>query len=182
MEIILAIVVASAVIFFGALISMGNERQTKAIDDLREQVVHWALQDLRIKHKRIEQDLQIPDPLGWLNRIAKKAFDRNLEIKLIEISNDSLTIKCNSDNSENNILFTIYSPANIRALNRPKNTRLSQYTERNPLMLLPRTARVFEFSILNEGVLFEHELSFVWKELTGLDIGETRSLWMYIFP
>ena len=39
MEILLAIVVASAVIFFGALISMGNERQRKAIDGLREQVV-----------------------------------------------------------------------------------------------------------------------------------------------
>ena len=31
MEIILAIVVASAVIFFGALISMGNERQKEAV-------------------------------------------------------------------------------------------------------------------------------------------------------
>ena len=38
MEIILAIVVASAVIFFGALISMGNERQRKSIDNLRDQL------------------------------------------------------------------------------------------------------------------------------------------------
>lgn len=43
MEIILAIVVAAAVVFFGALISMGNERQRRAIDELREQVVMWAV-------------------------------------------------------------------------------------------------------------------------------------------
>lgn len=34
MEILLAIVVASAVIFFGALISMGNERQKTGIRQL----------------------------------------------------------------------------------------------------------------------------------------------------
>jgi len=51
MEIILALVVAVAVIFFGALISAGNERQRKAIDGVREQIVLWAMQDLRIKRE-----------------------------------------------------------------------------------------------------------------------------------
>ena len=53
MEIMLAIVVALAVIFFGALISMGNERQRRAIDNLREQVVNWAQQDLLLKHAEL---------------------------------------------------------------------------------------------------------------------------------
>lgn len=68
MEIILAIVVGVAVIFCGALISMGNERQRRAIDDLREQVVRWAIQDLRIKHERLARDVRIDDPLDWLNK------------------------------------------------------------------------------------------------------------------
>lgn len=53
MEISLAIGVASAVIFFGALISMGNERQRRAIDGLREQVVLWAVKDLQTQREEI---------------------------------------------------------------------------------------------------------------------------------
>ena len=68
-EIILALVVAVAVIFFGALISAGNERQRKAIDALSEQVVFWAVQDLRIKRERLARDVRVDDPLRWLNNL-----------------------------------------------------------------------------------------------------------------
>lgn len=51
MEIILAIVVASAVIIFGALISMGNERQRKAIDIISEHLADWIRQDLKFKRE-----------------------------------------------------------------------------------------------------------------------------------
>ena len=67
-EIILALVVAVAVIFFGALSSVGNERQRKAIDALREQVVFWAMQDLRIKRERLARDVRVDDPLLALRR------------------------------------------------------------------------------------------------------------------
>ena len=69
MEIILAIVVASAVIFFGALISMGNERQRKAIDGLREQVVLWAVQDLTIKREKLSRSVSVANPLEWFNTL-----------------------------------------------------------------------------------------------------------------
>ncbi len=59
MEIILAIVVAAAMIFFGALISIGNERQRKAIDALREQTELWAMQDLRIKRERLVREVRV---------------------------------------------------------------------------------------------------------------------------
>jgi len=68
MELVLAIVVVVAVIFFGALISMGNERQRKAIDELREQTALWAMQDLRIKRERLARDVRVDDPLSWLNK------------------------------------------------------------------------------------------------------------------
>gem|GEM_PF-4667723 len=38
-------------IFFGTLISMGNECQRRAIDDLREQMMLWVMQDLRLNAK-----------------------------------------------------------------------------------------------------------------------------------
>ena len=49
---IFAILVLGAVIFFGALLSIGNERQRKAIDGIREQASYWAEQDLRLKRAR----------------------------------------------------------------------------------------------------------------------------------
>ena len=79
-EIILALVVAVAVIFFGALSSAGNERQRKAIDALREQVVFWVVQDLRIKRERQARDVRVDDPLRWLNNLIAKicGYDINL--------------------------------------------------------------------------------------------------------
>ena len=84
MEILLAMVVVSAVIFFGALISIGNERQRKAIDDLREQVVLWSLQDLKIKREQLALDMKVEDPLGWLSKITKNACGFTSELQLVD--------------------------------------------------------------------------------------------------
>ena len=53
MDAVLAIFVLGAVIFFGALISAGNERQRKALDGIREQTALWAMQDLRLKREKL---------------------------------------------------------------------------------------------------------------------------------
>lgn len=57
MEMILALVVVIAVIIFGALISMGNERQRRALDGIREQTALWASQDLRLKREKLASSL-----------------------------------------------------------------------------------------------------------------------------
>ena len=46
MELLLAVIVCASVIFFGVLISIGNVRQSRAIDNLREQITLWAIHDL----------------------------------------------------------------------------------------------------------------------------------------
>ena len=84
MEMVLALAVVVAVIIFGALISVGNERQRKAIDGLREQIVLWAMQDLRIKRERLAREVQVDDPLGWLNQVAAKACGHNLSLQVLE--------------------------------------------------------------------------------------------------
>lgn len=84
MEITLAIVVASAVIFFGALISMGNERQRNAIDNLRDHISLWIMQDLRIKRERLAIDVSVDDPLGWINKIATKVCGIELNLHVME--------------------------------------------------------------------------------------------------
>ena len=84
METILAVMLATAVILFGTLISLGNERQRKAIDGLREQVFLWAVQDLKIKREHLVRTVQVPDPLDWLNKITSKIRGYDLQLQIIE--------------------------------------------------------------------------------------------------
>jgi hypothetical protein len=180
MEIILAIVVASAVIFFGALISMGNERQRKAIDGLREQVVLWAMQDLRIKRERLARDVHVENPLGWLNKVAARVCGYDLNLQVIEVHENPRVLICTAEDSSVRVVFSPHSPSEIRVMKHAKHNRLSQYTDRNPLLSLPRDVTAFECSVLNNGFLFDLELPLAWKGLTGNNVDEMGLMWMYI--
>jgi len=179
MEIILAIVVASAVIFFGALISMGNERQRKAIDGLREQVVLWAVQDLKIKREHLAQAVQIPDPLGWLNKTASKIYGYDLQLQIIEVFENPHALVCSSGN--NKIVFSPLSPTYLRQIKNSKQNRLSQFTDHNPLLILPKDVTINELSVLNAGHFFDLELGLVWKVLAGNNLDSPNILWVYGF-
>lgn len=179
MEILLAIVVASAVIFFGALISMGNERQRRAIDGLREQVVLWAVQDLKIKHKHLEQTIQVPDPLGWLNKTASKVYGYDLKLQVLEVFEEPQALVCSSGDGSARVIFSPLSSAEIRRITRGKQNRLSQFAGNQPLLILPRNVTVHELSILNEGYLFDLELDLVWQSMTGHSLEMANRLWMY---
>jgi hypothetical protein len=180
MEIMLAIVVGIAVIFFGALISLGNERQRKAIDNLREQVVQWAIQDLRIKRERLARDVHVDDPLGWLNKVAARVCGYGLNLQMIEAFENPHALICATDDGREKVIFTPHSPGEIRVMKRAKHNRLSQYADRNPLLSLPRDVTAFECSVLNNGFLFDLEIPLVWKGLTGNNVDEMSIIWMYI--
>lgn len=179
MEILLAIVVASAVIFFGVLISMGNERQRKAIDGLREQVIFWAIQDLKIKREHLAQTVQVPNPLGWLNKSASQVCGYDLKLQILEMFEEPQALVCISGDRSIRIVFSPLSPADIRRIKSGKQNRLSQFAGQHPLLLLPRNVSVHELSILNGGTLFDLELSLAWKSLTGREVEMATRLWMY---
>lgn len=179
MEILLAIVVTCAVIFFGALISMGNERQRRAIDNLREQVVLWAVQDLRIKREHLKHTVEVPDPLGWLNRIASRFCGYDLRLRMFDMFDNPQTLVCTSGENSINIMFSPFSPVALRRIKRQKRNRLSQFPGHHPLLSLPNSVEVYELSILNEGHLFDLELALVWKALTGQNFELSNQLWMY---
>ncbi|MBI5825537.1 MAG: hypothetical protein HZB18_16020 [Chloroflexi bacterium] len=179
MEIILAIVVASAVIFFGALISMGNERQKKAIDSLREQVVLWAVQDLKIKREHLAQTVQVPDPVGWLNKTASRVCGYDLKLQVLEMSEEPQSLVCTSGDSSVKVVFSPLSPTDLRRIKSGRQNRLSQFTGHHPLFLLPKGVDVHELSILNGGHLFDLELPLAWKALTGKNLEQSNRLWMY---
>jgi len=179
MEIILAIVVGLAVIFFGALISMGNESQRKAIDNLREQVVLWAIQDLRIKRERLARDVQVPDPLGWLNKITTRVCGHDLNMQIIEAFDEPQSLICTSGDGSSKIVFTPLSPAELRNIKNGKHNRLAKFAGRNPLLSLPRDVKIHEISVLNGGILFDLEIPLAWKGLTGQRLESINRLWMF---
>jgi hypothetical protein len=180
MEIILAIVVGVAVIFFGALISLGNERQRKAIDTLREQVVLWAMQDLRIKRERLARDVHVDDPLGWLNKVAARVFGHDLNLQVVEAFENPRVLICTVGDGSGKVVFTPHSPVEIRTMKQTKHSRLSQYADRNPLLSLPRNTIAFECSVLNNGILFDLELPLAWKGLAGNNFDEMSIIWAYM--
>jgi hypothetical protein len=178
MEILLAIVVASAVIFFGVLISMGNERQRKAIDGLREQVVLWAVQDLKIKREHLERTVQVP--LGWLNKTAAKICGYDLKLQVLEMFEEPQALVCTSGDGSIRVVFSPLSPAEIRRIKSGKQNRLLQPVDHNRLLLLHKNTQSYELSVLNGGILFDLELSLAWKELTGQNFENSGKVWMYI--
>jgi hypothetical protein len=180
MEMVLAMVVVAAVIFFGALISMGNERQRKAIDDLREQTALWAMQDLRIKRETLARDVRVDDPLGWLNKVAAKGFGYDLNLQVAEAFNEPRALICVSGDARGRIVFTPVSPIDIRNMKRERHSRLSKYAKGNPLLGLPRHVSTYEFSALNNGVLFDLELAVAWKGLTSDRVEQMERLWAYV--
>jgi len=179
MDIILAVVVVAAVIFFGALISAGNERQRKAIDDLREQTVLWAMQDLRIKRERLARVARVDDPLDWLNKAAAKVCGYNLHLQVVEAFDEPRTLVCTSGDSTTRILFSPLSPGEIRKVKRERRNRLSQYMARNPLLSLPLSTKADQLSVLNDGILFGLELPLAWKGLTGQETTQMERIWLY---
>jgi hypothetical protein len=179
MEIVLAIVVVGAVIFFGALITAGNERQRKAIDELREQTVLWAIQDLRIKRERLARQVEVGDPLGWLNKVAAKACGYHMNLKVEQAFDQPPALSCISGDGEGKVLFTPLSPADIRKMKQDRHSRLSRYAERNPFASISRRCLAYELSALNSGVLFDLELPLAWKATTGSHVEQMERIWMY---
>ncbi len=182
METLLAIVVASAVIFFGALISMGNERQRRALDNLREQVVLWAVKDLQIKREELARDVKVEHPLGWFKNVLSKACNLEGDLQLVEVFESPAVMVCTYSESGKNIILTSLSPDAIRRLAHEKHSRITKSADGNPLLTIPRSATVKEVSVLNGGFLFDLELPLAWKGLTGWDVLHMDRLWVYELP
>lgn len=181
MEIILAVVVGAAVIFFGALISIGNDRQCKAIDALREQTELWAMQDIKIKRERLAREIRMDDSLGWFNKIVTKLFGYDLKIQVVEFLDKPFTLLCTSEDRKISIVFSPLSPSEIRALKYIRRSRLDQLASGNPLYSLPRKVTKFEVSVLNGGMMFDLELPLAWKGLTGQTVDRMERIWIYAY-
>lgn len=181
MEILLASVVASAVIFFGALISIGNDRQRKAIDDLREQLVFWGLQDLRIKRGKLAREIRMDNPLGWLNKVMTKVSGLNFDLQVSEAFSQPSALLCVSSNKNIKVIFSPHSPHELQRLKREHRHKLSGLAINNPILFLPRKMMTYQISALNIDMFFELELPMAWKMLTNQNTDQLEQIWAYIY-
>lgn len=180
---IFATLVLGAVIFFGALISVGNERQRKAIDALREEAEKWAMQDLRLKRGQIAKDIQIPNPLVWLANAAAKASGQAVSLSVTQTYAESAIpcVLCRDQISGADMVFTTLSPDGVKKVGQQKKNRLSQISDRHPLAPWRKGTEVLELTMLNTGVVFDLELPVAWKDLVGQATPSDR-LFLYILP
>lgn len=76
-DLFLAMLLILGFALLGALITLGNARQARAIREVEEAFRDWAEADLRMKRERERRALQPPpDPAAYLNRIARALVGR----------------------------------------------------------------------------------------------------------
>jgi len=178
MEMILALVVVIAVIIFGALISMGNERQRKALDGIREQTALWASQDLRLKREKLAREVKVDDPVKWLNMVVTRACGESLDLTVTEVFDTPQTLVCMNENSQQ-VVVSLASSEEIRRMKRERKNKLLGVSNGHPLLNLPQRVEQVEISILNGGILFDLELPVAWEKLSGMKIAGKDKVWVY---
>ena len=178
MEMILALVVAFAVIIFGALISVGNERQRRVLDGIREQTALWASQDLRLKREKLAREVKVDDPLKWLNMVVTRACGESLDLTVTEIFDTPQTLVC-MDKHSRRVVLSLASPGEIRRMKRERKNKLLRVSNGHPLLNLPQKMERVEISILNGGILFDLELHVAWEMLSGMKVIGMEKVWVY---
>jgi hypothetical protein len=179
-DLFLAVVVVGAVIAFGALISVGNERQRRAIDALHQAYKQWAVQDLRLKRGTVSAQIRIEDLTAWLTKVISLGFGRKAIVMDYQVHNAPVTtVEFHDAEVGTTVLCTLESPDVLLPMLRKKRQVLRGELHSNPLYLVGRKTTAVELSMLNAGAMFDVQLPVAWNSLTG-QVTESDTLWVYI--
>lgn len=176
MDYFIALLVLVAVIVFGALFTVGNERQKRELAHIRVVEEQWAEQDLRIKRGKLSRETSIEDPVAWLCAVVSRALEEPLALVGKEVFENPDAVSFTDSESGRRFVFTLLPPAHIKKLSKQrKSNRLGTL---HPLLPVKRGVEVTELNMLNGGLLLDLELPHAWKGLTGKDT-RTERLWLY---
>ena len=179
-DLLLAVVVIGAVIAFVALISVGNERQRRAIDALHQAYKQWAVQDLRLKRGTVSAHIRIEDLTAWLTKITSLSFGRKTIVMDYQLHNSPVnTVEFHDAEVGKTIICTLESPDVLKSILKKKRPVLRGELRPNPLFRVGKKTPTVELSMLNAGVMFDVELPIAWNTLTG-QATESDTLWAYI--
>jgi hypothetical protein len=177
---LLATVVIAAVIAFGALISVGNERQRRAIVGLHQAYKQWAVHDLRLKRGTVSVRTQIEDLTVWLTKATSLAFGRKTIVMDYQLHESPVpTVEFHDAEVGTTVICTIESPAVLLPMLKQKRSALRGELRSNPAFQITRKTPAIELSMLNAGALFDIELPVAWNTLTG-QVTDSDTLWAYI--
>ena len=165
-ETIMFLSVLGAVLFFGALISIGNERQRKAINGIREQAARWAETDIRLK--RAMRDVRVPDARQWLVGVAGKVLGSSPQILALNPweENGLKAIVCPCEDGRKLVLTPELPSRFVKGVQPKGGNRLSK-ADVSLLGDRPKRAPVFEMNIVTCGPFFDLEARQVWQGVTG---------------
>ena len=179
-DLFLAVTVVTAIIAFGALISVGNERQRRAIDTLHQAYKQWAVQDLRLKRGVASTQSRIEDLTAWLTKTTSLSFGRKTIVMDYQIHNSPVnTVEFHDAEIGKTIICTLESPEALKTILKKKRAILRGELRSNPIFRVTKKTPVVELSMLNAGVLFDVELPIAWNALTG-QATQADTLWAYI--
>jgi hypothetical protein len=179
-DLLLALVVIGAVIAFGGLISVGNERQRRAIEALHQAYKQWAVQDLRLKRGTVSSQTQIEDITAWLTRVTSLAFGCKTVVLDYQVHTDPVPSVEFHDRAGNRVVVcALQSPGAVITMSRKKDSVLRGELQSNPLYRVSRKTPAIELSMLNAGSMFDLEMPVVWHTLTA-EITESDTLWAYV--
>jgi len=176
---LLVVAVVAAVVVFGALISVGNERQRKAIEKLHMAYKQWAQHDLRIKRGMASTNIEVKDTTAWLSRAASLAFGRKVTVRDFQIHHEPVkTIEFQDGETGETVVCTLEAPSILKEIMKQKSRAFKGELKTNPVFWIGKKVQHVEFSMLTAGSMFDLELPVVWKRLFG-DATETDVLWGY---
>ena len=177
---LVALPVFLAVVVFGALIVVGNERQKRELAGIRKVEEQWAEQDLRIKRGKLAREIKIEDPIAWLNAAVSKALSVPVSLTAKEVLTNPDAVAFLDSESGRRFIFTLLPPDHLRKLaKKRKSSRASRLNAVHPLLPARRGTEVIELNMLNAGPLLDLELPQAWHHLTGQVTTDER-LWMYL--
>lgn len=184
LEVALAVSVLAAVIVVGVLISIGNERQRKAIAQLRDDLRNWALGDLEIKREKASRETEIIDPLAWLHDAARKATGTSWELRAVAkiLENPDAVVVASTNGSY--LMFSPEKPGRVRKLLKgpDRQSKTGPLPSEMKMAVRGRSRmEAFELSALNAGIFFDLEADRVWRMLTDRPLSANK-LWLYEFP
>lgn len=178
-DLFLTVSVLGAVLLFGALLSIGHERQRRAIDRLAEQAAHWAEGDLRLKRASAARQALVPEATDWLQALATRVLGEASPVLSLTPwrAGDQPRALLGLCADGRRLVLTPLPPARFLPLVQTGHGRASR-AEVGLLGSQPRRVPVVTCSIVNAGVFFDLEAAQVWQRLTGTPLAAER---LYLF-
>ncbi len=104
------VIMVFSLIILGILLSLGNERQRRALDEIRREIDEWSANDLRLKRGTMSHSTDIKDPIAWLSAATSKALGTPVELVGMRIYDGPKSAQFEDGNSGMRMVYSLVEP------------------------------------------------------------------------